>query len=152
MKCNATGIALIIKYEGCCLEAYRDPRSIWTIGYGHTGLEVVSGLTWTQEEANAQLLTDINMRAERPIAAFVTVPLSSNQFSSLCSLVFNIGGGNFRTSTLLQYLNEGSYARVPQLMAAWDHIDAKISPGLYNRRQAEIALWNAPDLPDLSAA
>ena len=29
--------ALIKHFEGCFLEAYRDPVGVMTIGYGHTG-------------------------------------------------------------------------------------------------------------------
>lgn len=39
--------------EGCALRAYRDSEGAWTIGWGHTGPEVVEGLSWDQGQADA---------------------------------------------------------------------------------------------------
>ena len=47
MEISAAGLNLIKRFEGCRLKAYPDPGSRgapWTIGYGHTGAEVVPGL------------------------------------------------------------------------------------------------------------
>lgn len=52
--------------EGLRLQAYPDPISRgepWTIGYGHTGPEVVPGLVWTEAQAEAALAADL-ARAE----------------------------------------------------------------------------------------
>lgn len=48
--------------EGLRLTAYPDPLSgadPWTIGYGHTGMEVHPGLTWTQAQADDALAADV---------------------------------------------------------------------------------------------
>ena len=36
MKCSQEGLALIKKFEGCKLKAYKCSAGVWTIGYGHT--------------------------------------------------------------------------------------------------------------------
>ena len=36
MNISKEGIALIKKFEGCELEAYKCAAGVWTIGYGHT--------------------------------------------------------------------------------------------------------------------
>jgi len=41
--------------------AYLDPVGIWTIGYGHTGPEVVEGLVWTDEQCDEALKRDLGM-------------------------------------------------------------------------------------------
>ena len=50
MEISAAGLDLLKRFEGCRLEANPDPGSggaPWTIGYGHTGAEVVPGLVIT---------------------------------------------------------------------------------------------------------
>jgi lysozyme len=50
--------------EGCVLEAYPDPLSggdPWTVGYGHTGPDIHPGVTWTQEQADTALSSDIGI-------------------------------------------------------------------------------------------
>jgi lysozyme len=37
--------AFVAAHEGCRLTAYRDSTGVLTLGYGHTGPEVVEGLT-----------------------------------------------------------------------------------------------------------
>ncbi len=59
MQYSEIGLALTEQFESCRLTAYPDVKSVWTIGWGHTGPEVVPGLVWTQERADAQLLKDI---------------------------------------------------------------------------------------------
>ena len=45
MHISKVGLDLIKKFEGCRLTAYADVAGVWTIGYGHTGKDVVPGLT-----------------------------------------------------------------------------------------------------------
>ena len=55
-------IADLKRDEGLRLKAYPDPLTggaPWTIGYGHTGPDVVPGLVWTQAQAEAALAADI---------------------------------------------------------------------------------------------
>jgi lysozyme len=47
--------------EGLRLRAYQDPEGIWTIGVGHTGEDVVEGLTWTPAEATLALGKDVHV-------------------------------------------------------------------------------------------
>lgn len=53
------------EFEGLRLKAYLDTVGVWTIGYGHTGPEVVEGLVWTKEKAEAQLDEDIAEKTEQ---------------------------------------------------------------------------------------
>ena len=49
MEASKEGIALIKKFEGCKLEAYKCPAGVWTCGYGSTkGVE--EGDIWSQEK------------------------------------------------------------------------------------------------------
>ena len=57
-KINETGIALIKRFEGCRLTAYKCSAGVWTIGYGHTS-GVHSGQAITQAQADALLRQDL---------------------------------------------------------------------------------------------
>lgn len=134
------GLAHLRKWEGLRLEAYRDTGGVWTIGYGHTGPDVVPGRTITEVEAETLLCTDI-LEAERAVTNLVRVPLTDNQFAALVSFVFNVGPGAFAKSTLLRKLNAGDYDAVPSELARWNKDNGRTVKGLANRRAAEIGLW-----------
>jgi hypothetical protein len=59
MQTSSNGIALIQRFEGIRLTAYRDIVGVLTIGYGHTGPDVTPGLTITQPRAVALLQQDL---------------------------------------------------------------------------------------------
>lgn len=74
------------------------------------------------------------------------VTLNDNQYGALVSLAFNIGGGNFRASTLAKRLNAGEDPKkvageeLPKLNTS----RGKPVSGLTRRRNAEVDLFNAP--------
>ncbi len=50
------------KAEGCKLAPYLDTQGYWTIGYGHElGRGPPPLITWTQDQANAQLQMDLEL-------------------------------------------------------------------------------------------
>jgi len=51
--------ALIRVFEGVRLTSYQDTGGVWTIGFGHTGPEVVAGYTISYEQAVEQLQANI---------------------------------------------------------------------------------------------
>lgn len=133
------GIDLIKKWEGCKLEAYLCPAGKWTIGYGHTGTVRPSD-NITQEKAEELLLKDLEW-AEDCVNGLVHTPLNSNQFDALCSFVFNLGPSNFRTSTLLRYVNEYRFDQAAEEFLRWKYVDKQESVGLKKRRAEERALF-----------
>lgn len=142
-KTNAAGIALIKKYEGLRLEAYPDPATggePWTIGYGHTGPEVVPGLIITREEAESLLARDL-IKREIGVESMVRAETSANQFSALVSLAYNIGLSAMRTSTLVRKLNQGDYAGAADQFLRWDKGNGQRMDGLTKRRRAERTLF-----------
>lgn len=135
---NAT--RLVMTAEGCRLTAYQDENGIWTIGYGHTGPEVVEGLTCTQAQAEAWLDEDLGV-ADAAIARLVKMALNQNQHDALVDLIFNIGQGHFATSTCLRELNQGNAVGACAAIALWNKAGGKVSPGLVRRRAAEQQLF-----------
>jgi len=150
MVTNQAGLDLIKSFEGWRAKAYPDPATggaPWTIGYGHTtaaGPPTVSrGLTITQDEGEAILERDL-LAVERTVAGLVKVKLTDNQFAALVSFTFNLGGGNFRKSTLLKKVNAGDFAGAAKEFGKWNKADGKVMAGLTRRRAAEASLFLAP--------
>lgn len=134
------GIRLIKNFEGCRLTAYKCPAGIWTIGYGHTGSNVVQGKTITQEEAEKLLKMDLIVHCNN-VSKLVKVPLNQNQFDALVSFEFNVGYGNFASSTMLKLLNQGKYTDAANQFGRWIYANKKVLPGLVKRRSAEKELF-----------
>lgn len=131
---------LIKDSEGLELKAYLCPAGVWTIGYGDTGPDVKEGLVITKEEAERRL--EARLRGfEKGVNALVAVPLSQHQYDALISLVYNIGLGNFKTSTLLRKLNAGDYEGAADEFPRWNKSKGKVLTGLVKRREAERKLF-----------
>lgn len=139
MKTSSNGIELIKKYEGFRAEAYKCPAGKWTIGYGHTRTAGI-GQFITEKQAEDLLISDVNI-TEIHIDLYVKVPLTQNQYDALVSLVYNIGYGNFKKSTLLRLLNLGRYEAAKNEFHKWRMGGGKVLPGLVKRRAAEAELF-----------
>ena len=138
-RINEKGLSLIREFEGLKLKSYLCPAGVWTIGVGHTK-GVKPGMVITEERAKELLREDL-AEFEAGITKLVRVPLTSNQFSALVSLAFNVGLANVASSTLLKKLNEGDYQGAADQFPRWDKARGKTLAGLTRRRAAERALW-----------
>jgi len=150
-KISPSGINLIKQFEGLHkqttegdVRAYRCVAGRWTLGWGHTQ-GVRSGMRATIEQCEEYLLEDLR-EVGQYINALVEVPLNQAQFDSLSCFIFNLGGGNFKKSTLLKKLNKGEYDEVPAQLMRWNkaRVDGVLTalPGLTRRRAAEAALFS----------
>ena len=141
MRIGERGIQLIQKFEGCRLEAYLPtPTDKWSIGFGHTGPEVVEGLVWNQDQADEALFNDIEW-VEACIDENVTVPLIQPERDALGSFIFNLGCTNFRKSTLLVKINQLAMDEAAQEFLRWNKQGKDVLPGLTARRAAEKELF-----------
>ena len=140
MILGATGLALIKSFEQCRLAAYQDQRGVWTVGWGHTGPAVTAQSVCSQADADAWLLQD-TLTAQKTINSLVDVALTQGQFDALVSFVFNVGSGNFSSSTLLRYTNQGPLPAAADEFLRWDHVNGVTDAGLARRRAAERALF-----------
>ena len=143
MKISQEGIALIKKFEGCELEAYKCPAGVWTSGYGHTK-DVKEGDRINKDEAN-YLLEEEMIEYEGYINDMVNVPLDQNQFYDLRSWVYNLGSINLMSSTMFTLLNEGKYDEFPQQIKRWNKAGGKVLDGLVKRREAEALLFEGKE-------
>jgi len=144
VKLSRTGLELIKKFEGLRLTAYICPAGVWTIGYGHTGPDVYSGLKISEDRAEQLLWQDIES-FEQCINSFVTVKLNQNEYDALVSFTYNIGTTAFINSTLLRLLNEGTDRKVvAEEFKRWvKGGDGQAIPGLVRRREEEKRLFLA---------
>ncbi|GAB4533582.1 MAG: hypothetical protein Kow00133_21420 [Amphiplicatus sp.] len=144
LSVSPAGLALIKRFEGLRLEAYRDVAGRWTIGYGHTGPDVTEGMRITEAEAEALLREDV-ARFEEAVRAAVRPALAQHEFDALVSLAFNIGAAAFARSTAVRRLNRGDRAGAADAMLWWDkaRVNGKLRrvEGLARRRAAEKALF-----------
>ena len=143
MKISQEGIALIKKFEGCELEAYRDSVNVLTIGYGHTK-NVKEGDKINQDEAE-HLLQEEMPEYEGYINDMVKVPLKQNQFDALVCWVYNLGPTNLGESTLLKLLNAGDYHTTPSQIKRWNKAGGETLQGLIRRREAEALLFEGKE-------
>jgi len=139
MKTSNNGIELIKRHEGLRLNAYKCTSGKLTIGYGHTkGVKI--GQTITEEEAERLLREDLIV-AENEINRH-NLNLNQNQFDALVSFVFNVGIGNFQTSTLLKKIKlDPNNKSIENEFKSWVYSGGKVSLGLIKRRKEEAELY-----------
>lgn len=141
MKIGPAGIALIKSYEKCVLRAYLPtPNDKWTIGWGHTGPHIGPDIVWTQEEADAVFLRDLEW-VEECINENVHLPIMQNEYDALCSLVFNIGCTAFKNSTLLRLVNDSNFDAAQHEFRRWNKQAGHELAGLTKRRAEEAKLF-----------
>ena len=134
--------ALIKEFEGLYLKSYLCPAGKPTIGFGHVdGVQL--GQEITLEEADSFLFDDM-LEADACVEDYCEAPLTENQRAALVSFVFNLGCGNFRSSTLLKLLNLEDYKGASKQFLRWDKAGGKSLAGLARRRAAEKALFDTP--------
>jgi len=143
MQISEEGLALIKKFEGCELKAYRCPANVLTIGYGHIK-GVKEGDQITKEEANYMLQKEM-IEYEGYVNDMVDVELNQSQYDSLCAWVYNLGPTNLQSSTLLKVLNEGKYNEIPQQIKRWNKAGGEVLDGLIRRREAEALLFEGKE-------
>ncbi len=142
MKYSCGGLHLTEQFEGCRHQAYPDPASggaPWTIGYGHTGPEVVPGLVWTQAQCEAALRRDIQAAVDAVNRVCIRGDLTQGEFDALVDFTFNCGVRNLDGSTLLWNVNRGNFAAAADGFEKWDHAGGALVAGLLRRRLAEKA-------------
>jgi lysozyme len=145
MKVNAEGYALIKRFEGCRLKAYKCPANVWTIGFGNTfyenGDKVKEGDVITQQRAD-ELAKFIIDQFAVSITPFILKPLNDNQFSACVSLAYNIGTGGFKRSSVFKKLNINPQdPTIADSFKLWNKGGGKVLNGLVTRREAEIQLY-----------
>jgi lysozyme len=155
---SGAGLAIEKKYEqgpegGFANRAYLCPAGKLTIGYGHVIVSAGDYMRTAEinEDTACTLLANDNLVAENAVKRYVTVALNQYEFDALTALTFNIGEGNFATSTLVKKLNAGDKRGAADEFLVWDKFHdphtnlLRVAPGLAARRAEERTLFLEED-------
>ena len=143
MKTSHKGIALIKEFEGLRLKAYKCPGGVWTIGYGHTA-GVKPGMVISEAQAEEYLKADLI--AFEKYLNDLGLALNQNQFDALISFIYNVGTGNFSSSTLLRRVRVNPQDNsIMDEFLRWVYSKGRVLPGLQRRRLAEMKLYFSND-------
>ena len=143
MNTSPKGIALIKEFEGLRLKAYQCPGGVWTIGYGHTA-GVKPGMLISKAQAEEYLKADL-IAFERYLNG-LGLALNQNQFDALVSFIYNVGTGNFSSSTLLRKIRVNPQDNsIMDEFLRWVYSKGRVLPGLQRRRLAEMKLYFSND-------
>ncbi|WLW38650.1 lysin [Lactococcus phage STA251] len=139
IKISQNGLNLIKEFEGCRLTAYKPVpwEQMYTIGWGYYG--VTAGTTWTQEQADRQLETDVNDKYAPMVDAYVKGKANKNEFDALVSLAYNCGN-----VFVADGWAEFSHAYCASMIPKYRNAGGQVLQGLVRRRQAELDLFNKP--------
>ena len=146
MKLNKEGYLLITKHEGLSLKAYLCPAKIPTIGYGNTYYPDGKRLTLLDKEITKEFAFDIFKeiadRFAKRVDTLVTKEINQNQFNALVSFAYNVGTGNFSSSTLLKKVNiNPSDLSIKSEFLRWNKANKVVLNGLTNRRNEEANIY-----------
>ena len=89
---------LIKAHEGCRLESYLDTMGVWTVGYGHCGIDTGPETEWTQAQADARLDADI-ITATKDAADFIGPSwsdLSAPRQAAIIDMAYELGRHRLR--------------------------------------------------------
>lgn len=143
---SRNAIELIKTFEGYRRKAARMADGRWTIGHGHT-LTARDGAEVSESDAEALLLYDL-IGVAHSVNEWTYTPLNQNQFDALCCFAFNIGLENFRGSSVLLRINEGSMLQAACAMDLWRKAafegEIIVVDALVRRRSAEKTLFLTP--------
>ena len=143
---SKAAVELIKTFEGYRSKAAQLPDGRWTIGYGHT-LTAREGAQVSEQDAEALLLYDL-IGIAHAVNEQTFTPLTQNQFDSLCCFAFNVGIDNFKRSSVLRRVNEGSLLQAACAMEMWRKADFEgeriVIDALVRRRSAEKTLFLTP--------
>ena len=143
IKTSSKGYNLIKKFEGLATTPYKCPAGVLTIGYGHTGKDVIKGMVITELYADELLKADVAKLEHSLIKSLNAdeIEINQNQFDALISFSYNLGLTRLVNSTLWRYLKEGNVKAAAGQFIRWNKANGKVLQGLTFRREAEAKLF-----------
>lgn len=135
----AMALPFLMQWEGKRNHAYLDTIAnppVWTVCYGQTGPKAYKGAYYTDAECMEMLEEEVWKFYNRldPMMTNRSIPRSV-QFG-LLELMYNVGDGYMRSSTILRLANEGRYKDACLQLDRWVNAGGKKIKGLVNRRNA----------------
>lgn len=136
------------------VDPYKDISDYWTIGYGHLIVHEGRALQGERDRALAMslypngltkeqcldlLVCDIKTRRKQVRSALKGYEFTDAQFDAICSLVFNIGIANIKTSTLLRCHKAG--IRKPRIKTREEGLKASKARQVPDNAPDEFLMW-----------
>jgi lysozyme len=141
MRMSDYAFICLKEFEGFCAEAYQCPGGVWTIGYGHTK-GVKKGQRITEEDASRLLVKDVEYFEQFLAKEPYEEELTQGQWDALTDFLFNLGPGNFLSSTLRKkLLRDIDDSTIPDEFRRWNKSKGKVLPGLVKRREWEAQMF-----------
>jgi lysozyme len=149
MILNNKGYLFITKHEGLRLKPYLCPAKIPTIGYGNCYYSDGKRVTLLDKQITKQeafeMFKEIANKFAKRVDELVTSNINQNQFNALVSFAYNVGTGNFASSTLLKKVNKNpNDLTIKAEFLKWNKAGGKVINGLTNRRIEEADLYFLP--------
>jgi GH24 family phage-related lysozyme (muramidase) len=148
---NQAGISIIKDNEKLKLKSYAFGGR-WYIGYGH--LTKGPGHYITAEIADKLLRKDLKI-CEEAVRESVEEAVTTEEFSAMTALCYNIGAPNFRATSVLERLNNGDHEGAADAFLLLTKADVngkmKTLTALEERRKSERALFLSGGRPERTA-
>ena len=140
----ALALPFIGHWEGKENAAYLDRIAkppVWTVCFGETDPKYAyEGAYYSDTQCVAMLETRVRGFYDRmsKVAAVDKIPVSVQ--AVMLELLYNIGDGQFNSSTILRLANAGEYKSACAQLDRWVKAGGKTIRGLVNRRNASEAM------------
>lgn len=147
MRLSDYALERIKEIEGLRLNTYRCARGKLTIGYGHTR-GVRDGQSIDKYTALCYLAEDVAMVEDFLVKEPYAEDVSQGQWDALVSFIFNLGIGNFKSSTLRKkIMRDIDEPTIPDEFRRWVYVtdpvtgEKKKAAGLVTRREWEAQMY-----------
>ena len=153
---STDGLAAIQQREGLAkilangsIQCYPDPATgaqPYTIGYGTTqsvlttidpGVILNLSFVTTKQQCSTWIEDALNQIFIPKLKELITVDLTQSQVDALLSFMYNVGVGNFSSSTLRKDINSQNWCQAGDDLLQWKFAAGKVVPGILKRRQDE---------------
>lgn len=141
MKASDKVKKAIKEFEGCRLKAYQCTGGAWTVGFGHTGKDVLPNMNITSEMAEVFFNSDIQ-KAQNSVIRYDSIyKWTQNEFDAMVSFAFNIGS----IDGLTQH-GTRSKEQIAAKITEYNKAAGRVVSGLVQRRCYEKKLFLADEL------
>lgn len=137
----ALAVPMIAQYEGKSNDPYKDIAGVMTVCYGETRVKMKR---YTDKECTDMLSKATGEFGEGVLKTNPALINYPYQWAAATSLAYNIGLGNYKSSTVARKFNANDFKGACDSFKSWNKIrkGGKLveSQGLTNRRQKEMRI------------
>jgi lysozyme len=127
---------LVGGFEGVRTIAYKDPIGLPTACFGETK-NIRMGMSFTMDQCKGMLLDSLIEHEDGMQRCLGAVTLPDKTHAAALSFTYNVGVGNFCSSTFARKLKAGDIAGACNELPKWVYARGIKFKGLENRRAAE---------------